>query len=47
MEKMLQTAQTKPLDCKMRNTQGVPVLAGWACDRTDCRAYGNVCPFSW
>jgi len=47
MENMLQAAQSKPIDCKMRNTQNVPIRMGWACDRTDCRAYGNTCIFSW
>jgi len=24
------------------------VVAGWACNRTDCEAYGKwYCPFSW
>lgn len=36
----------KPIDCKM-NTGTNVASNGWACDRIDCQAYGNVCPFSW
>ncbi|MDD3985824.1 MAG: hypothetical protein PHY59_08140 [Methanobacterium sp.] len=45
MENMLQANKSKPLDCKMNAHSSVTVM-GWACDKTDCRAYGT-CPFSW
>lgn len=36
-----------PAGCKM-STQSEIAVTGWACDRTDCEAYGKwYCPFSW
>ena len=39
-------SESTPKACSMSIGSNLHTY-GWACDRTDCKAYGNVCPFSW